>query len=322
MLFSRVTIFGAGTMGHSIALLFATGRHEVVLSDTQSVALDAAKTRIAKTAKAIHAYAGGEDPEQIVSRITYTTEGFPSCREADLVIEVISENTQIKKNFYDTLQNYINKDALITSNTSVLNIFEHAPQALYNKLLMAHYFIPPNLTPLVEVVPHPSVDKEKVSLFLQCLRDMNMIPVVLKKFAKGFIINRLQRAFNQEIFQLIHDGVADPQDIDAATSICFGRRLAVIPYLSRIDSSGLDLVLNNYKQAPMGLVTDETPPALLEEHVRRNELGIKTGRGFYVYGEENDELLRRRDARLYAIRQFVEQLDNDIPYTLKPACNE
>ncbi len=319
MNFTNVTIFGAGTMGHSIALLFATGGHDVILSDTREAALDEAKRRIAKTAQDIHAYAGGESPESILSRITYTMDGFASCPRADLVIEVISENTAIKRQFYETLAGHITPTTLITSNTSVLNIFEHAPEKLHRQLMMAHYFIPPHLTPLVEVVRHPSTDDTVVEAFLACLRDMGMIPIVLKKFARGFIINRIQRAFNQEIFQLIHDGVADAQDIDAATSICFGRRLAVIPYLSRIDSSGLDLVLNNYRQAPMGLVTDETPPALLEEHVSRNELGIKTGKGFYVYGEENEELLRRRDARLHAVRKFVEQLDKDIPYVLTPA---
>ncbi|MFR0873231.1 MAG: 3-hydroxyacyl-CoA dehydrogenase family protein [Bilophila wadsworthia] len=89
---------------------------------------------------------------------------------------------------------------------------------------------------------------------------LGMKPVVLKRFARGFIVNRIQRAINQELFQLLDEGVADAAALDDAVSVCLGARLAVMGYLSRLDFTGLDLVLSNYRQVPMGLATDETPP--------------------------------------------------------------
>ena len=281
MLFRNVVIFGAGTMGHAIALRFARVGDAVTLTDVDRDALD----------------------------------------RAELVVEVISERVDIKRRFYEELAGVVSPSALIASNTSVLDIFEHAPSVLHPQLIMAHYFVPAHIIPLVEIVGHPSNPGQLVPQFAACLSALGMKPVVLKRFARGFIVNRIQRAINQELFQLLDEGVADAAALDDAVSVCLGARLAVMGYLSRLDFTGLDLVLSNYRQVPMGLATDETPPPLLERMVGEGRLGFKSGKGFYGYsGVTSEEVLRHRDARLLAVFRSLETINARFPSpTLEPA---
>ena len=198
---------------------------------------------------------------------------------------------------------------------------ETAPSVLHPQLIMAHYFVPAHIIPLVEIVGHPSNPEQLVPQFAACLSAMGMKPVVLKRFARGFIVNRIQRAINQELFQLLDDGVADAAALDDAVSVCLGARLAVMGYLSRLDFTGLDLVLSNYRQVPMGLATDETPPPLLERMVGEGRLGFKSGKGFYGYsGVTSEEVLRHRDARLLAVLRSLETINARFPSpSLEPA---
>ena len=168
---------------------------------------------------------------------------------------------------------------------------------------------------------HPSNPGQLVPQFAACLSALGMKPVVLKRFARGFIVNRIQRAINQELFQLLDEGVADAAALDDAVSVCLGARLAVMGYLSRLDFTGLDLVLSNYRQVPMGLATDETPPPLLERMVGEGRLGFKSGKGFYGYsGVTSEEVLRHRDARLLAVFRSLETINARFPSpTLEPA---
>ena len=270
-------------MGHAIALRFARGGHAVTLTDVDRDALDRAERAIRRLAGTQSEQLGGEPPESVMARLRFAEDGFGAAARTDLVIEVISERVDIKRRFYEELAGVVSPSALIASNTSVLDIFEHAPSVLHPQLIMAHYFVPAHIIPLVEIVGHPSNPGQLVPQFAACLSALGMKPVVLKRFARSFIVNRIQRAINQELFQLLDDGVADAAALDDAVSVCLGARLAVMGYLSRLDFTGLDLVLSNYRQVPMGLATDETPPPLLERMVGEGCLGFKSGKGFYGY---------------------------------------
>ena len=321
MLFRNVVIFGAGTMGHAIALRFARGGHAVTLTDVDRDALDRAERSIRRLAGTQSEQLGGEAPESVMARLRFAEDGFGAVAGAELVVEVISERVDIKRRFYKELACVVSPSALIASNTSVLDIFEHAPSVLHPQLIMAHYFVPAHIIPLVEIVGHPSNPGQLVPQFAACLSALGMKPVVLKRFARGFIVNRIQRAINQELFQLLDEGVADAAALDDAVSVCLGARLAVMGYLSRLDFTGLDLVLSNYRQVPMGLATDETPPPLLERMVREGRLGFKSGKGFYGYsGVTSEEVLRHRDARLLAVFRSLETINARFPSpTLEPA---
>lgn len=307
----QILVFGAGTMGHSLAFLFAWKGHTVTLADISEVSLEQASARITRLAENLHLHMESADSTAICARIRYTADGLSCVSNVDMVVEAIAEQTRIKQDFYAAIAPVLPEKAILASNTSVLNIFDHAPKVLHSRMIMTHYFVPPHLVPLVEVVGHPSNPPELLSRVVQFLEEMDMTPVVLKKFVRGFIINRIQRAINQEIFQLIDDGVADPSDIDRALAATLGMRLAAMGYLERCDHTGLDLLLANYKQTPLGLVTDESPPALLQRMVDAGLLGFKNGKGFYDYSGRNpEEDISARDARLIAMRRFVRQLDD------------
>lgn len=321
MLFRNVVIFGAGTMGHAIALRFARGGHAVTLTDVDGDALGRAERTIRRLADTQFEQLGGEPSESVMARLRFAENGFGAAARADLVVEAISERVDVKRRFYEELAGVVPPSALIASNTSVLDIYEHAPSSLHPQLIMAHYFVPAHIIPLVEIVGHPSNPVQLVPQFAACQSAMGMKPVVLKRFARGFIVNRIQRAINQELFQLLDGGVADAEALDAAVSVCLGARLAVMGYLSRLDFTGLDLVLGNYRQVAMGLATDETPPRLLERLVREGRLGFKSGKGVYDYtGITPEEVLRYRDARLLAVFRSLETINARFPSPgLEPA---
>ena len=165
MLFRNVVIFGAGTMGHAIALRFARGGHAVTLTDVDRDALDRAERSIRRLAGTQSEQLGGEAPESVMARLRFAEDGFGAAAGAELVVEVISERVDIKRRFYEELAGVVSPSALIASNTSVLDIFEHAPSVLHPQLIMAHYFVPAHIIPLVEIVGHPSNPGQLVPQF-------------------------------------------------------------------------------------------------------------------------------------------------------------
>lgn len=318
MEFKNIVVLGAGTMGHAIAMLFAKGGHSVTLADIRKDALDTARAHMMVLAETL-AEVGGEPASTMMSRLTFTTKGLEAVPCADMVVEAVLENEDIKRALYAELEPLMKENTVLASNTSVLNVFELSSPALLRRMVMAHYFVPTHIIPLVEIVGHPSNPPDLVPRLVACLQDVGMAPVVLRKFARGFIINRIQRAINQELFQLVEDGIADVAAIDTAITNCLGMRLGIMSYFSRLDFSGLDLVLNNYRQETLGLVTDETPPALMEKLVARGDLGFKTGRGFYDYtGFDPQKILYERDARLLTMRKYIEKVNALIPATEYP----
>ena len=172
-------------MGHAIALRFARGGHAVTLTDVDRDALDRAERSIRRLAGTQSEQLGGEAPESVMARLRFAEDGFGAAAGAELVVEVISERVDIKRRFYEELACVVSPSALIASNTSVLDIFEHAPSVLHPQLIMAHYFVPAHIIPLVEIVGHPSNPGQLVPQFAACLSALGMKPVVLKRFARA-----------------------------------------------------------------------------------------------------------------------------------------
>jgi len=289
-----IAVVGAGVMGHSIALVFARYGYDVILCDLTKQRLDHAVRLIRSTLNTLIEFerlTKGESPG-ILARIQTTTDLPESVRDAGLVIEAVPEIQKVKKEIFAKINRHCSKNAILTSNTSGLNIFELIEVDHPERLVITHWFSPPHIMPLVEVVPGEKTSRDILSSTVGLLRDVGKVPIVLKKFVPAFIVNRFQNAVNRTAFEMIDKGWATPKDIDLAIKHTLGIKLPVVGIVQALDFTGLDLI--NEIMHGLGV---ESP--FIEEKVKKGEFGVKTSRGIYDYAERNEvEILKKRD-RLY-----------------------
>jgi 3-hydroxyacyl-CoA dehydrogenase len=158
------------------------------------------------------------------------------------------------------------------------------------------------------VVGSDKTDPDIVPWLMNILREMGQQPIALNKFIPGFIVNRLQRAMGREIFNLMEEGVAGPEQIDAAVKASLGLRFPVTGVVQKFDLTGLDLVLKILKNPSIHLATEDKIPKMLQERVDAGDYGVKTGRGFYDYGGRSvEEIIRDLNRRFLSMRRFMEK---------------
>jgi 3-hydroxybutyryl-CoA dehydrogenase len=295
-----VTVIGAGTMGHGIALVFALGGYPVTLVDNRGPQLEQAMALIHSHIEALGLAADpGRSPQEVLENIHPVLDSLDSVQTSRFVIEAIAENRQAKAQLFAQIAKLTGPDTIVASNTSYLNAIELVPSRLQKKFLIAHFFNPPYIIPLVELVGGDQLDPATVNDFKQALLELGMVGVVLKKFVPGFIVNRMQRAIGREVFFLLEEGVADADQIDKAVKASLGIRIPVLGVVARYDYAGLDMVRDGLKEAPLKLAAQDTVPALLDELVQQGHLGVKTGRGFFNYADRQlQSIVTDRDLKL------------------------
>lgn len=305
----RVLVVGAGTMGHSIALVFAQGGYEVDLVDVdenilkKSLKLNRANLRTLQEAKVVDA----RSIPKILDRIHPSTS-LDVAKKADLVIEAISEIPQAKRDLFQTLNRLCPDRTIFTSNTSYLNIFRLTRKIRPEKTLICHWYAPPHLIPLVDLVKGPETSAKTINTVKGILLKLGKAPVVMNKFIPGYIVNRLQRAMAREIFFLLDGGYATAEEVDRAVKSSLGIRIPVVGVVQRYDFTGLDLALTFERNPSIRLVSKERTPKILNKLVMRGYLGVKSGRGFYDYSSSKiEEVLRERDRRLLEMVKFLKK---------------
>lgn len=301
---SHVTVLGAGLMGAGIAQVFAAHGSTVTLFDVSSAQLDRALQNIQGNLQ-VMADKGLVDKAQrsaLMGRLR-TQAGLPAAlAEATLVIEAVSESVPVKTEVFRSVLQHARPDAQVWSNTSTLDVFALAPAGLLPRLLIAHWFAPAHILPLVEVVASEAMDSEAREAAVALLRQLGKAPVVLKRFVPGFLINRFLRALGREAFHLLDEGVIDAASLDQAVRTSLAPRMVVLGVMQRYDFTGLDLSAKNlanpeFSDAPVNLA-----PRELMQRVQAGELGVKTGKGFYDYGQRTPlALSQRRDALLWDV---------------------
>jgi 3-hydroxybutyryl-CoA dehydrogenase len=311
---STVLIIGAGTMGHSLALLYASSGWRVDLVDLDSTRLQKALNLIRSELMTLEE-AGELDlpPDYVLDQIDTCEDYNQRVDSADLIIEAIIENVDAKKELFRGLADRVNPKTIVCSNTSYLNVFPLVPDSLQNRFLITHYFSPPHIVPLVEVVGGSATTKDNVARVVGWLRKMKMTPVVLRKFLPGFIVNRLQRAIGREILHMIDAGYADPQEIDLAVKSSLALRMPVVGVVKRYDFAGIDMALRALQAPSIELVSEDNISPTIKNMVEKGHLGVKTGRGFYLYKERQEEVLKERDLKLLEIRKLMrKQMELDL----------
>jgi 3-hydroxybutyryl-CoA dehydrogenase len=285
----QVAVIGAGLMGHGIAYLFAAGGYRVRLQDPTRDALDKLPERIGDICDLL-----GADRSS-VDRVSGGQSLDRAVASAGIVIEAAPERLALKQAIFAELERLAPADAILASNTSALPISRIAAD-LSNKerVVGAHFWNPPHLVPLVEIVLMSEANRPAAERLATALRAIGRHPVFVHRDIPGFIGNRLQHALKREAIALVAAGVCDAQTIDDVVKQGFGARLGVLGPLEQSDLVGLDLTKNIHDTLMPDLdVTPHTHP-YLETLVARGELGMQAGKGFREWTPQQAEAVRER----------------------------
>jgi 3-hydroxybutyryl-CoA dehydrogenase len=300
----KVAVFGAGTMGPGLAQVFAAAGYQVALysrtSETLKRALSVTKANLATFVE--HGLLSEDGAAAALTRIAPTRSVEEAGREADFVIESNVEKLDAKEQLYEELDRICPQRTVFTSNTSYLNIFEVMPTGRLPQTVIAHWFAPPHIVPLVEVVKGPETSADTVDLVVELLRKVDRVPIVMEKFVPGFCVNRFLRIIGREVFFLLDNGYMTADQLDLAVKASIIPRAMVLGFVQRYDFTGLDLSYGNLQNEDFLEAPIDNAPRSLVEHVERGELGVKSGRGFFDYSDRKlEDVLGERDAALIGV---------------------
>ena len=301
----QIAVVGAGLMGHGIGQNFAQKGYSAILYDLNQSILERALIQIRTNIETFveMGLETKENIEKVLSRIRTSVDLQEAVKEAHFVIEAAPEDLMLKMNLFEALDRYCLEDAILASNTSTLPISEIGKKVTRKeRLVITHWFNPPHIIPTVEVVPGERTSIEVTEMTLELLRKIGKRPIKILKEIPGFLINRIQTAMLREILSLLELGVATPEDIDAGVKGSFGIRLAVLGPLQTMDMGGLNLMYRGMKYLYPLIDRSIDVQKILGEKVERDELGLKTGKGFFQYEQEEALALARhskeRDKKL------------------------
>jgi 3-hydroxybutyryl-CoA dehydrogenase len=276
--FRRAAVVGAGLMGRGIAAVLAAGGLDVTLYDVQPDVLSQAVTA-AQAAGRISAEAGR--PSGAAGRIRGAVELAAAVRDADLVVEAVVESLPVKQDVFAQLSAAAPAAAVLATNTSVLPVSAIAERAAGpERVLGTHWWNPPDLIPVVEVVPGQQTADATTGRVITLLEQLGKTPVRVHRDVPGFIGNRLQHALWREAIALVADGICDADTADLVARNTIGLRLARMGPLENADYVGLDLTLAIHDAVLPSLSRASAASPLLRDLVARGDLGAKTGRGF------------------------------------------
>lgn len=293
----RIAVIGAGLMGHGIALELAAHGYDVALHDRDPAMLERARGSIAEGLAQL-AEIGRITPDaaaEAPTRIAMGTNARAAVEHADLVIEAVSEDLELKRGLFRDLDAWAPPHAILASNSSsFMPSLLAAATRRPGRVLVAHYFNPPHLLPLVELVRGEETSDATIETMRALYRGIGKRPAVVQREAPGFVGNRLQMALLREALAIVEAGIATPEDVDTIITSSFGRRLAVAGVFEVFEAAGWDLTLAVAEQLFPAIDRSTEPPRSLRAKVARGELGLKAGKGFYEWTPEEGEALRRR----------------------------
>lgn len=302
-----VMVAGAGTMGTSIAQIFAQSGFDVILYNRRQPSLDRAQTRISGNLDTAiqEGTATAEEKAAVLSRMSFTTD-LNEFAKADYIVEGIAENLAVKHEFFHTISEIISDDIVVTSNTSGLPITSIA-SAIKNPARFAgmHFWNPPHLVPLVEIIKGEKTEDESAQIVFDVTNRINKKPVIVKKDIKGQIGNRLQLAIVREALHILETGAADVADIDAVMKYSLGFRYACLGPFESLDLGGLD-VFNSISSYLFPDLSKAETSGEMGRLVEQGNLGVKSGRGFYDYsGDRAQKVIEERDANFMKLYQCL-----------------
>ncbi|TAA54866.1 3-hydroxyacyl-CoA dehydrogenase family protein [Shinella sp. JR1-6] len=284
----RIAVIGAGLMGHGIAQVFAVAGHDVAVHDAQAGALDGLRSRIAANLDNLDLPRGPEE------RVTGFADVAECVADAAIVIEAAPEKLALKQAIFADLVRYAPRHAILASNTSVIPITDIAGDLdTADRILGTHWWNPPFLVPLVEVVGTARTAPQNIEAMIALLTSVGKTPVHVRKDVAGFVGNRLQHALWREAIAIVAEGIADARTVDTVVKASFGRRLAVLGPIENADLVGTDLTLDIHAVVLQHLNRAAEPSPYLRALVEDGRLGMKSGEGFRTWTDEEADTLRK-----------------------------
>jgi 3-hydroxybutyryl-CoA dehydrogenase len=289
-------------MGHGIGQVLALSGREVVLTDARPEALPRAREGIARNLDLFVEYelAARAEADAALGRVHLEPSFERAVGQADYVVEAVFEDVELKKRVFADLDRACRPGVILTSNTSGLS--SNAIASLTDRkplCSITHFWNPPHILPLVEVVRNDQTSDETVETILALLRSANKVPVVVRKDVPGQVGNRLQYALFREAVSLVEKGVCSAEDVDTVIKTSFGRRLSTIGVLETADVNATSLWANisHYLFRDLDCAQDTHP--YLKELIAQGRTGVNAGGGFHDWPPEKlQNTLARRDREL------------------------
>ncbi len=305
---TTVGIAGGGTMGSGIAQLFARRGYDVRVVDLADDYLEKSRRLVALYNSSLveHGIMAEQEAEQSARRISYHLDrGI--LHDADMIVETIVEKLEAKQLFWEQMEAIARRDALFTTNTSGLSINRIAAKVKNRgRFIGMHFWNPPHIIPLVELVRADGTDGKTVDVLRELLHIVDKAPVVVQKDAPGFIGNRLQFAVFREALHLVEEGIATAEDVDRAMRYGPGFRYPILRPLQTADLGGLDIFCSIASYLFAALSDMKEAPEMLARMVEAGQLGVKSGQGFYDYSDGKDvETIKRRDRMFLKMLKYI-----------------
>jgi 3-hydroxybutyryl-CoA dehydrogenase len=295
-------------MGPGIALALAMGgiRATLLSRSAAGTALGLEKARAQGRVLTDNQLAGAAEVERAMELLDGSTDFDRSIAQADLVVESGPEDLVWKQDLFARMDALATPDAVLASNTSGLSITAIAARCTRpERVLTTHFWNPPHLMPLVEIVQGDKTSGDVVRDVRDLLAACGKTPVVVRKDRPGQLGNRLQMALLREAANIVAEGIADAEDVDAVARNGFGLRMPAYGIFEHQDVVGLDLGLRVLEYVVRDLYNEPRAPEYFRELVRSKNLGAKTGRGFYDWSVKSaDEVRARRDAFLVEVLRY------------------
>lgn len=292
---SHIAVIGAGLMGHGIAQEFASAGYYVRMHDVTDEQLQTARTQIEKNLDVLAENAiieKGSIPSTL-QRIQTTTELATVAENADFVVEAVTENLPLKQQIFEELDAICPPHTILASNTTALMPSQIGANAKRkDQILNTHYFNPPYLIPLVELIRSPDTSDETVEATFELLTAIGKTPAIIEKEALGFVGPRLQAALIREAFAIVERGIASAETVDLVVRNSFGRRLSVAGPFEVFELAGWDLVLAAFEELYKDLNSSTDINPLLRQMVESGKFGVKSKEGFYDWTDEKVQALR------------------------------
>jgi 3-hydroxybutyryl-CoA dehydrogenase len=290
-----IGVIGGGLMGHGIAYLLAAAGHRVGIFEPDA----ASRASLPRRLEHILGILG--DNGALLQRISVHDSMAPAVKDAHFVFEAAPEKLPLKQRIFAELEALVAPDAILASNSSAIPTTDIGRDLKHRERVVGtHFWNPPHLVPLVEVIQNEKTSEAVVRATIDLLRDAGKTPVHVRRDVPGFVGNRLQHAMKREAFALVAAGVCDAETIDIVVKEGFGARTAVLGPMEQSDLVGLDLALDIADVLYEHLDRTAAAPQILRDKVKAGKLGMKTGEGLRKWTSQSADAVRERLSRFLA----------------------